>query len=635
MAIPDKDVAAVRAATDIAALIGEKVGLRRQGTRLVGLCPFHTERSPSFSVSADAGFYYCFGCGASGDAISFVRATEHVDFVGAVEFLAARAGIAVRNSADVDNKARTKRKRIEETVERAVQWYHERLLSEPDAGAARNYLRSRGLDGETVREFRLGWAPEGWDTLCRALALSKDLAKDSGLGFENRRGRLQDSFRGRIMFPIFEPGGKAVAFGGRILPGQGSEGQPKYVNSPDTPLYSKRRTLYGLNWAKTEIASGGSAVICEGYTDVIACFSAGVRTAVATCGTALAEEHFSLLRNFARRVVLAYDADGAGQAAAERFYEWERRHEMDIAVASLPAGKDPAELAQHDPAALAKALADARPFLAFRLDRMFARADLSTAEGRARAANEALATVAGHPDPLVRDQYVMAVANRCQIEPDRLRARMEELSRAQGSRPRQKVASSKGARTFAQRDPQAGSGGGARTQPPQGQGDQGRPNHEVGLDPAQPDKVEAPPFALEALRLAVWYPERVASRLEACCFPPGITREAYEALVNAPTLAEAVERCPEHTAALLRRLAVEGAEPNADAASRLIDNAAQRAIGRLQAQMAADPVARADLWRSIAWLKETTELLRASPDSASEAEAALVTWLHQRSEEEV
>ena len=206
-------------------------------------------------------------------------------------------------------------------MERAVAWYHERLLAAPDAGPARDYLRSRGYTGDTVRRFRLGWAPDDWDALAKALDLPPAVLSDAGLGFVNRRDRQQDAFRARVLFPICDPSGRPVALGGRILPGRtGHDGrsEPKYKNSQESPIYQKRRTLYALNWAKDDIIASEEVVVCEGYTDVIGFFTAGMPRAVATCGTALAEDHFKLLRNFAKRIVLAYDADAAGQAAVAR-----------------------------------------------------------------------------------------------------------------------------------------------------------------------------------------------------------------------------------------------------------------------------------------------------------------------------
>ena len=429
MGIPDEEIAQVRAATDIVALISEHTLLKKVGRRWSGLCPFHTEKTPSFSVNAEDGMYYCFGCQQSGDAISFVRAMDHLDFVDAVRLLADRAGVTLHEDQEA-GRDHQRRSELLDAMERAVQWYHERLLRAPDAGRARDYLRSRGYDGEVVRRFRLGWAPDDWDALAKSLKLSVKVLSDSGLGFVNRRGRPQDFFRGRVLFPICDPSGRPVAIGGRILPP--SPGQPlpdrpepKYKNSQESPIYSKRRTLYALNWAKQGIITQGEVVVCEGYTDVIGCFESGVPWAVATCGTALAEEHFALLRNFGKRIVLAYDADSAGQNAASRVYEWERKHEVDIVVADLPGGSDPGDLARRDPEGLARAVKEARPFLQFRVDRMLSTGDLTTPEGRARAAEHALAAVAEHPDDLVRDQYVMQLADRCRLDVAKLRERLD------------------------------------------------------------------------------------------------------------------------------------------------------------------------------------------------------------------
>src|ERR1700723_2152499 len=228
MAILEDDVARVRAATDIVALIGEHSGLKRSGRRFVGLCPFHEEKTPSFSVNAEEGLYYCFGCGASGDAITFVREKEHVDFVDAIRGLADRAGITITEdeAATAENR---KCAPIYKVVSEAVDWYHERLISSPDAGPARDYLRSRGYDGETVRRFKLGWAPDEWDALARELKVGAKLFTDSGLGFVNRAGRQQDQFRARVLFPIFDPSGRALGIGGRVLPAA-QAAAPKYKN---------------------------------------------------------------------------------------------------------------------------------------------------------------------------------------------------------------------------------------------------------------------------------------------------------------------------------------------------------------------------------------------------------------------
>ena len=386
MAISESEIAQVRAATDIVALISETVALKRTGQRWTGLCPFHGEKTPSFSVNAEEGRYYCFGCRASGDQITWVRETQHLDFMDALRQLAERAGIELHEDAKA-GPARKERQEAMAAMDRAVTWYHERLLGAPDARPAREYLRSRGIDGELARQFKLGWAPDEWDALSASLKLNEKVLSDNGArlreqarsstGRPARASHLSD-FRSERQG--HRRGRASTSYHGTPRPDGRVE--PKYKNSPETPIYSKRRTLYALNFAKDDIIKSGEIIVCEGYTDVIAFFSAGMPRAVATCGTALGEEHFRLMRNFAKRIVLAYDADSAGQSAAASVYQWESQHEVDVSVAKLPKGTDPADLAQRDPAALRESIAKAVPFLRFRLDRVLEGATLSTAEGR-------------------------------------------------------------------------------------------------------------------------------------------------------------------------------------------------------------------------------------------------------------
>jgi DNA primase len=412
MAISEEDIAKVRDATDFVAIASEHLQLSRAGNRYKGLCPFHSEKSPSFTINPEKGLYYCFGCQAKGDVIRFVMELDHLDFAAAVERLATKAGITIRYDNESTGRDRKRREQLRDTMDSAVEWYHQQLLSSPGGGAARHYLKSRGYDGEAVRAFKLGWAPDGWDVLNKTLSLPSDVAKDTGLGVLNSQGRMNDFFRSRILFPIFDVSGQPIAFGGRKLP---EADGPKYKNSSETLLYSKSRTLYGLNWAKKGIVEANEVIVCEGYTDVIAFHRAGMARAVATCGTALADEHFKMLKNFARRIVLAYDADSAGQNAAAKFYEWEKRFEIDLVVVSLPDGADPADLAGRDPEALAEAVKSARPFLAFRIERAIANGDLKTPEGRGRVFEHAVAMIAEHPSPFVREQYLREVADRCRI----------------------------------------------------------------------------------------------------------------------------------------------------------------------------------------------------------------------------
>ncbi len=408
MAIAQDDVDRLRATVSIVDVVGEVVQLRRVGRNWVGLCPFHAEKSPSFNVREQTGRYKCFGCDQGGDVFTFVEQTRHVDFVGAVEYLAAKVGMQLTYTDAGQSAERSRRKRLVESMTTAVEWYHRRLLEDPAARPARDYLRSRGLAGDVARRFRLGWAPDEWDALSRGAGVDGEQLRTVGLAFTNRAGRMQDAFRARVLFPIFSDTGEAVALGGRVLPG--SSDPAKYKNSPETPIYAKSRTLYGLNWAKAEISTSDQVVVCEGYTDVIGFHRAGVARAVATCGTAFTEEHVRLLKRYANRVVLAFDADAAGQGAAARFYEWEQKYQVAVSVARLPDGTDPGELAQRDPDGLAAAVAGATPFLAFRLRRELGGQPGRTPEERVRLAERAMAVVNEHPDVNVRKLYAGEVA---------------------------------------------------------------------------------------------------------------------------------------------------------------------------------------------------------------------------------
>ncbi|HVE20321.1 MAG TPA: DNA primase [Ilumatobacteraceae bacterium] len=409
MAIVEEDLEQLRATVSISDVVQQHIALRRVGRNWVGLCPFHAERSPSFNVREETGRYKCFGCGAAGDVFTFVQEIEHVDFVTAVEQLSAKVGIQLRYTSGGESKDRQRRKQLIEAMGKAVEWYHQRLLNGDDARAARDYLRSRGLAGDIARQFKLGWAPDDWDAFSRDVGLPAEALRDTGLAFTNKSGRLQDSFRGRVMFPIVSENGDPVAFGGRILPG--STDPAKYKNSAETYIYAKSKTLYGLHAAKGEIVAADQVIVCEGYTDVIGFHRAGVKRAVATCGTALTEEHVRMLKRFASRVVLAFDADAAGQGAAEKFYEWEQKYQVQVSVAAFPKGQDPGELSLSNPTALTVAVDTALPFLGFRLQRVMSGRRLNSPEDRARLAEQAMAVVNEHPDTNVRKLYAGQVAS--------------------------------------------------------------------------------------------------------------------------------------------------------------------------------------------------------------------------------
>jgi DNA primase len=587
MGIVDEDVVKVRESSDIVAIVGQHTQLRRVGQRWTGLCPFHTEKSPSFSVNATDGLYYCFGCRVSGDVITFVREMEHLDFVGAVEWLANKAGITLRYTERDESESRKRLARLYDVMERAVDWYHERLLAAPDAGVARGYLRSRGFDRDVVEQFRVGWAPDAWDELVGALKVPTDVLEDCGLGFVNRRNRRQDFFRARVLFPIFDDRGRPVAFGGRKLPQ--AEG-PKYQNSREGVLYNKSGTLYALNWAKADIVSSGEAIVCEGYTDVVGFFGAGMPRAVATCGTALTEDHIKLLKRFTSRVVLAYDADEAGQAAAERVYEWEQRHEIEIAVLALPAGTDPDELARSDPEALRDAVAGARPFLGFRVDRVLGAANLVNPEGRSRAATAALDIVAEHPDPLTRDQYVMHIADVTRIDADRLREQLKMPRRP-------------------------------------------RADATVDVRDGEPERARIRSGAeIEALRMLVQRPTELAADLGPWLFTEGPVRRAYEALAETGSLHDAIDESDPAVADLLRRLSVE--ESTAEAADvlvRLVESAVTSVIARMEneARTADDPL---EFEPAMRWLKLNLDDLRGDEPSM-DALGQLLAWLGEHAAE--
>lgn len=615
MGIVDEDIGRVREATDIVAVISQYTQLKRVGRRWSGLCPFHAEKTPSFSVNAEEGFYHCFGCKASGDAITFLREKEQLDFVGAVEALANRAGITLRYTERDEGEGRRRQARLFEVTESAAAWYHDRLKTAPDAAAARKYLRSRGFDADEVAHYRIGWAPDGWDHLVRGLRLSQADLEATGLGFKNKAGRLQDFFRARILFPIMDERGRVVGFGGRKLPD--TEG-PKYQNSRDNELYNKSKVLYGLNWAKADAVNQGEVVICEGYTDVIGFARAGVARAVATCGTALTEDHVRQLKRFTRRLVLAYDADDAGQAAADRLYAWERTHDIEVSVVALPPGSDPDELARSQPQTLLAAVQQARPFLEFRVERVLGAAELSSAEGRARAAEAALVVVAEHPDALVRDQYVMNVADRCRIEPARLRERLEQLRRA----PRPEPARQQPTRGARGRDDEP-----LPPEPPEwGTEDDAPPEYDhrhVTVPPVR-DGVET-----EALRVAINNPDIAAQYLDESLFSHPTTRAALVALQAASSVSEAVEQASPEVAALLTRLVVETSDAQwVDVMSRLATEVGRQVLAELEAEtrVAEDPLAYS---ASIAWLKRTLDELRGSRAEVETLEQ-LLDWLGDR-----
>ena len=625
MGIVDEDIARVRQATDLVALVSEHTQLRKVGSRWSGLCPFHSEKSPSFSVNQAEGLYYCFGCRVSGDAITFLRELEGLDFVEAVERLAAKAGIALNYTDRAESATRQKRKGLLSKVEEAVDFYHERLKTSPDASAARSYLRSRGFDAEEVARYRIGWAPDSWDVLCRSLRLDSETATATGLGFTNKAGRLQDFFRARVLFPIFDAEGHAVGFGGRIMPGE--EGA-KYKNSRDSDLYHKSRLLYGLNWARQAAVRNGRVVICEGYTDVIGFHRAGVPEAVATCGTSLTEDHLKLLSRYVDKVVLAFDADSAGQAAAERIYAWEKAFNLAVEVVRLPEGSDPDELSRSDPDALAAAVESAEPMLRFRLERVLGAAIADTPEARARRATTALGVVAEHPDPMVRDPYLLEVADRSRLDPSLLRNQLEDLRTLVVTGDA--VSTSTATTTTPAKPVRPGDGDpGPRGPEADAFGDEPA----IRTPPRPVGKVHTTEMAV-LIHLAS-QPDGELAALPAELFTHPLARSVRSALVSAGSVAQAVaEADPESwEARLLSRLAVS--EPDGtpeEAAHSLVARAGARAMEELEAELRqadrdeAGTSITSELLNLHAWVARRVDQLR-DPETAEVSARALVAYL--------
>ncbi|HJU81740.1 MAG TPA: DNA primase [Acidimicrobiia bacterium] len=415
-----EDIDRVRAATNLVDLVGAVTTVKRSGRSYSAVCPFHQEKTPSLSLDPIRGLYHCFGCGKGGDVYTFVQETQGLDFNEAVEFLARQAGIQIETDPGASRR-RGEHEEMVDAVRQAVRFYQKTLRSSPDAGHARAYLRGRGLGAEAVDQYEIGYGPEtdSWDALVRSLrteGIKDSTMLGAGLAKRGRGGKLFDVFRDRLLFPIHDLRGDPVGFGGRALSQRG----PKYLNSADSRIYQKSRLLYGLNRAKGEIARTQEAVVVEGYFDVIAVNQAGVNTAVATCGTALGEDHFDLLRRFTDRVVLVFDSDQAGAGAALRGDTLRTPVDLDfdLRVADLPGGMDPADLVQAGRSNdLAKAISDSRPLLQFRIEKEVGRHRITEPEGRARAIRNTSRLISRVSEPIARAEYARFAAKEIGVEP--------------------------------------------------------------------------------------------------------------------------------------------------------------------------------------------------------------------------
>ena len=432
----------VRDATDIVEIVSAYTDLRRQGERFVGLCPFHDERTPSFSVKPRDGFYYCFGCEAGGDAIRFVQEKEVLAFPDAVEALAERYGVEVERETEDPKaeEARRRRGRLGEALERVAAFYESFLWESPKARKARTYLiEERGLGEEVLRSFGVGFAPSAWDSVLtrgQQAGYSVDELLAAGLIQRSQKnpGSHYDRFRGRITFPVRDHRGRVVGFGAR---GMGPDAKPKYLNSPESEVYRKSRTLYGIDRARGPIARGGRAVVVEGYTDVIALHGAGVEETVAVMGTAITPEQLKLLGGYAEEVVLALDADRAGREAMLRAQRVAGSGRLRLLVAAMPEGEDPADMMQSEEGSnrLRELLADAVDLAVFHVRAILGDADLSNPPGRDRALDEVVPVLVGMGETITRQEMVREVADRLDAAPELVAGRMKSGGRRPAARP--------------------------------------------------------------------------------------------------------------------------------------------------------------------------------------------------------
>ena len=410
----------VKEAVDMVQLVGTRSDLRRVGSRWVGLCPFHDERTPSFSVNAEHRLYHCFGCGASGDAIGFVQATEGLDFKEALEYLADRYGVELRREQE-DPRAeerRRRRERLLRLVDRAASYYARVLWESGEAERARQYVSRRGLEEEVLRRFRVGYSPSAWDSLVTAAqreGFSLEELAAAGLAQRGRQGGFYDRFRARIMFPLADARGRVLGFGARAVR---DEQQPKYVNTSENELYHKGRQLFGIDQARAAAAKAGRVVAVEGYTDVLALHQSGVGESVAIMGTALTQEQLAELGRAAPTVYLALDADRSGQDAMLRAARAAKERDLELLVVDMPEGRDPADLVASEGAGAFRRLLDGAVSVPeFQARRILANANLETSRGRDRALEEVRPVIAElEHKPATRDELVRYVANKLDVD---------------------------------------------------------------------------------------------------------------------------------------------------------------------------------------------------------------------------
>ena len=431
MKFPQTFIDEVRSAADIVTVISDTIALRKAGNSYKGLCPFHGEKTPSFNVMRERGFFHCFGCGVGGDVFKFVELQEKVNFQEAVRHLAARFGIPIpeMEATGEQRESAAEREALVKIHEVALAYFREQLAS-PAGARWREYLvKERGLTQETIDELQIGWAPPSRDAL-RTRLLKEGFKPlqlvTSGLISRRDDGAEIDRFRNRLMIPIARDTGTVVAFGGRALE---ADQQPKYLNSPETPIYTKSRTLYGLNLTNSHLRKGNFALIVEGYFDFAQVHQAGGFPVIATCGTALTSQQAQMLRRFAAKAVLCYDADRAGQAAAERSSELLVSEGFDVNVVQLPGGEDPDTFLQkHGRDAFFSQLKKSRPYLEYLLDRAAAEHDVTKDDSRREFLRRMLGVASRIPDPSVRDQFADRLAHKARVTEAVVRAEIRKAA---------------------------------------------------------------------------------------------------------------------------------------------------------------------------------------------------------------
>ena len=426
MPFPDSFLQELKLRSDITEIASSYVNLKRHGRNMVGLCPFHGEKTPSFNIYTENGSFYCFGCGAGGDVITFIMKIENLDYVEAVKFLAQRAGMEMPENTYDDSLSKL-RMRIYEANREAARFFHATLLSQRGQSGL-NYLRGRALSDRTIRHFGLGFADDDWNSLCNHLknkGFSEYEIYSANLAFRRKNGNgIYDRFVNRVMFPIIDLRGNVIAFGGRIM----TDEKPKYLNTSDTPVFKKSENLFSLNNAKS--SGTRTLILCEGYMDVIALNQAGFTNAVATLGTALTNEQAVLMKRYADEVIICYDADGAGQKATARAIDILRNTGLPIKILTVPSGKDPDEFirskGENGPAAFKLLIEKCGNDIEYRLMKLKENYNLNTTDGKVAFLNEAVKIVATIESPIERDVFASKLCAELEIDKN---AFLEQISK--------------------------------------------------------------------------------------------------------------------------------------------------------------------------------------------------------------